>query len=40
MRALMLVLALAVAGCARVDTNGYYVKGGGTGPIHCKGACP
>ena len=40
MRALLLLLALAVAGCARVDVNGYYAKGGGTGSITCKGACP
>ena len=39
MRALLLLLALAVAGC-RADTNAYYAKGGGTGPITCKGACP
>jgi len=30
---------LLLAGCAP-DVNAYYVKGGSTGPIHCKGACP
>ncbi len=33
-------VALLVAGCARLDTNGYYARGGSTGPVHCRGACP
>lgn len=39
MKLAALLLALALAGCA-VDVNGYYARGGSTGPIHCKGACP
>jgi hypothetical protein len=33
------VLGLLLASCAP-DVNAYYVKGGSTGPIHCKGSCP
>lgn len=39
-RLVVALLALAAAGCVRLDTNHYYGKGGGTGPIHCNGACP
>lgn len=31
--------ALLLGGCA-IDVNAYHAKGGSTGPIHCKGACP
>ena len=40
MKIVALMLALALTSCARIDTNGYYAKGGGTGSITCKGACP
>lgn len=36
---LILLGVLFLGGCA-IDVNAYRVKGGSTGPIHCKGACP
>ena len=39
MRLLAALLAALLAGCA-IDVNAYQAKGGSTGPVHCKGACP
>lgn len=39
MRAIVVLISLALAGCA-IDVNGYRARGGSTGPIHCHGACP
>lgn len=39
MKTAVLALLALLAGCA-LDVNGYHAKGGATGPVHCKGACP
>lgn len=38
MTRLVILVTLALAGCDRLDTNGYY-GGPSRGPVHCSGLC-
>lgn len=36
----VILLALVLASCTNIDVNGYRSRGGSTGSVLCKGACP
>lgn len=38
--ALTVLVGAFLFGCVNVDVNGYHAKGGSTGNVSCKGACP